>query len=541
MMRDGRETSISSQSGYIRNECICVERYESGNALHWEHLPNLAVLVAESGMGTLSINGRKFALTAGSCYYALPDMPIEIEPYFNEIAIIAVFFERLSGRECDGDTICYTREYGGFADWGQLQAPASDRLLELAGDMLRASKRSGELAAAERDRAFYEWMYELTAANARLAGREYGNDEAIGRVIRYVDLHYHEELNRNALAQMAGFSPEYFSLLFKQVSGRTFTDYVTALRIRHIQERLLFAGAKLSDVAREVGYKDQYYVSRRFKQEVGVSPTQYARAPKRIVSLNPHLTMQLITLGIMPAATTAFPWRFAEYDAALRGAGCIVRDWTADFKNKELAELRPELIVAIDNIEQSRLRHCRSLAPVLIMPWYKGDWRSHLHTLAQATRSGERAEEWLRQYGERLGAARLALRRAGWLERTATIVNIRAHSAFIYLNRGMGSQVVYGELGIAAPDSVHRATAEHASVAVDPADVMPQYRADHMIVIAEPTALALERTEAMLASEPWISYRANGGNVHRAEMCRWHGYDPLSIERQLSDVCSWLQ
>jgi AraC-like DNA-binding protein len=538
-MENNRKNAPLRPSGRIRNELVAAEHSSLRVGFCLPSKPFHSLLIFESGMGTLTIQDRKFPISAGRCYYALPGMSLAIEPYFNDISVIIVSFERLTDREESADGIRYAREDGGLADWGELEMPMADRMLHLAKEMVRACDTSGQLADAYADRTFHEWLHELTQANIHSTAQENGNEEAIRRTMSFVDLHYHEELNRNTLAQMAGFSPEYFSVLFKQISGKSLTDYVTALRIRHIKERLLFDDMRLSDVAREVGYQDQYYVSRRFKQEVGVSPTQYVQGAKRIVSLNPHLSMHLLALGIVPSATTAFPWRFGKYDEILRESGCICRDWATEFTIEELAGLRPDLIIGIDNIPHKRLRELRQLAPTLVVPWYLGNWREHLHSLARIVRRTEQARMWLEQFERRLMSARRTLQESRMLEQTAVIVNIREMTSFLYLNRGMGSQVVYGELNWASPAQVRRAVADRAAVDIDLAAILPDYRAEHTIVVTEPSPLAGARMRKMLAGEHWQAYLQEGGRLYHADMSRWHGYDPLSIQWQLTDIERW--
>ncbi|WP_378127923.1 AraC family transcriptional regulator [Cohnella boryungensis] len=538
-MENDRKNAQPLPSGRIRNELVAAEQFSLGEGLHLAPKPLHALLVFESGMGMLTIQDRKFPISAGRCYYALPSMALAIEPYFNDISVIIVSFERLKYREEVSDGIRYSREDEGLTDWGEIEMPMAPRMLYLAKEMVRASDTPGQLEAAYADRVFHEWLHELMQANIHSTAQEYGNEEAIRRTMRYVDLHYHEELNRNTLAQMAGFSPEYFSVLFKQISGKSLTDYVTALRIHHIKERLLFDDMRLSDLAREVGYQDQYYVSRRFKQEVGVSPTRYVQSAKRIVSLNPHLTMHLLALGIVPSATTAFPWRFGEYDEILHESGCVCRDWASEFTIEEIAGFRPDLIIGIDNIPHKRLRELRQLAPTLVVPWYLGDWREHLHLLARIVRRTEQERKWLEQFDRRLMTARQTLQESRVLEQTALIVNIRETTSFLYLNRGMGSQVVYAELNWPSPAQVRRAVADRAAVDIDLAAILPDYRAEHTIVVTEPSPLAGARMREMLASEHWQAYLQEGRHLYHADMSRWHGYDPLSIQWQLTDIERW--
>nr|WP_275436227.1 helix-turn-helix transcriptional regulator [Vibrio sp. Of14-4] len=64
---------------------------------------------------------------------------------------------------------------------------------------------------------------------------------------------------------------------FKSATERTFTDYLTEVRLDYACRRLL-NGQKVSDVAFECGFNDPSYFSRRFRHRFGVSPTQFVAA-----------------------------------------------------------------------------------------------------------------------------------------------------------------------------------------------------------------------------------------------------------------------
>jgi YesN/AraC family two-component response regulator len=69
----------------------------------------------------------------------------------------------------------------------------------------------------------------------------------------------------------------------KQEIGLTFLDYVTELRINKAKEVLddVASNIKISNLAIKVGYKNQYYFSRVFKNKVGLSPLEYKNSRKK--------------------------------------------------------------------------------------------------------------------------------------------------------------------------------------------------------------------------------------------------------------------
>ncbi|GBF76038.1 DNA-binding response regulator [Paenibacillus sp. 598K] len=72
-------------------------------------------------------------------------------------------------------------------------------------------------------------------------------------------------------------SPHYLSHLFRERSDMTFLEYVTALRMEEAKQMLREPGAKIYEVAEQVGYKSWKHFSRVFKDFTGIGPADYRR------------------------------------------------------------------------------------------------------------------------------------------------------------------------------------------------------------------------------------------------------------------------
>lgn len=128
---------------------------------------------------------------------------------------------------------------------------------------------------------FTELLTELHNSAA-----EYKEPQAqwIDRVLHHIESNYNEDLTREQAAGLAGVTPEHFSRAFRRFTGQTFNKYITLLRIRKAQQRILTGAPNLSTLALEVGYSEGTYLSRKFKQVVGISPSAYHRKSKSVVS-----------------------------------------------------------------------------------------------------------------------------------------------------------------------------------------------------------------------------------------------------------------
>src|SRR5690606_37985810 len=62
---------------------------------------------------------------------------------------------------------------------------------------------------------------------------------SIQRAVEYLQSHYMDEITLELMSEQVHVSPAYFSRLFMKETGRTFTDYLTALRLERAQTLLL--------------------------------------------------------------------------------------------------------------------------------------------------------------------------------------------------------------------------------------------------------------------------------------------------------------
>lgn len=99
----------------------------------------------------------------------------------------------------------------------------------------------------------------------------------IDKAVEYMKEHYCEDLSLDMLADQYYLNPTYFSRMFRQYRGVTFTDYLIELRMKKAQALLLQGKYKIYEVSSMVGYKSDKYFYRVFKQYTNQSPTEFCR------------------------------------------------------------------------------------------------------------------------------------------------------------------------------------------------------------------------------------------------------------------------
>ncbi len=88
---------------------------------------------------------------------------------------------------------------------------------------------------------------------------------------------YHTDIAVTDLATEAQVHPAHLARAFRQRYGATVGEYVRRLRIESACKQLLDSSMPISEIAESMGFCDQAYFSKVFRNEVGVTPGQYRR------------------------------------------------------------------------------------------------------------------------------------------------------------------------------------------------------------------------------------------------------------------------
>ncbi len=92
----------------------------------------------------------------------------------------------------------------------------------------------------------------------------------------YISQHFTDpNLMLQDVARAVNMSNSRFSTVFAQQSGKTFTEFMTGLRINKAKELLRDTDLRSSQIAAEVGYNDAHYFSYLFKKNEGMTPGEY--------------------------------------------------------------------------------------------------------------------------------------------------------------------------------------------------------------------------------------------------------------------------
>jgi AraC-like DNA-binding protein len=99
----------------------------------------------------------------------------------------------------------------------------------------------------------------------------------VQNIYNYIAASYHEDISLKTLSSQLHFSPSYLGQIFKQHTGRLFSDYLCEYRIRQAKQLLAHSTYKSRDIAAMVGFQNANYFANVFRKVTGVYPTVFRR------------------------------------------------------------------------------------------------------------------------------------------------------------------------------------------------------------------------------------------------------------------------
>jgi YesN/AraC family two-component response regulator len=142
-----------------------------------------------------------------------------------------------------------------------------EKLVEAVEKALEAGRRSRKISLVER------------MADDRLLAleRRAPANPAIREAIAHVEAHLGEAIGLKETAALVHMNASYFSALFKEQCGMTFSEFVTRKRVAKAKELLLTTDLSVEEIAARVGYQTAKYFVSVFKEQVGQSPHRYRK------------------------------------------------------------------------------------------------------------------------------------------------------------------------------------------------------------------------------------------------------------------------
>ena len=129
--------------------------------------------------------------------------------------------------------------------------------------------------ALQKAKSYVRMRQHARQKHTRTEGCEEPSSYLIKKALQMMSARFTEDLHLNQIADELFVTSNYLSRLFRQETGKSFSDYLSQLRIEKACELLGSSTLKIYQIGESVGYPNPRYFSEWFQKQKGMSPGDY--------------------------------------------------------------------------------------------------------------------------------------------------------------------------------------------------------------------------------------------------------------------------
>ena len=257
-----------------------VKSFETHGAPHV--LSFYEILLVTRGRGTLTLDGRTYAVKPGEVIFTSPGQPRQW--LVRNLDGLCLFFTAEFVEDFFKDplflfTLPYFHREGG--DLHLSLRPEAARLLSMR---LKAMQREIRKLRADSPHALraalYETLIQLSRAYGARAGEPPRENATALRLRSLIERHFREHHRPADYARRLRITVGHLNHLARRHLGRAAGVVIRERLALEAKRQLVHSDASASEVGYALGFKDPAYFARFFKRETGSSPTAFrTRSP----------------------------------------------------------------------------------------------------------------------------------------------------------------------------------------------------------------------------------------------------------------------
>ena len=260
-----------------------------GFPLHWHE--EMEIIYVIEGNINITIQNNEYTVHKNEIALIAPESIHSIRQHNDEPAVyfnILFRFSMLSGGE---EAICkkkyldpiYERKFI-MPEYLDDSNPIKNELEPLINNLTDINWPDGNKNELLIKARLLEIMHIIKNHCKKAQGDEKNANEVnrkIKKSLIYLETNYHENITIAQIAKVSNFSESYFSKLFRQLTGSSFTRYLKDYRLERAAQMLRNSDSRVSDVAFLVGFNNLSYFTRAFKTKYKINPKAYKEKYKQ--------------------------------------------------------------------------------------------------------------------------------------------------------------------------------------------------------------------------------------------------------------------
>lgn len=220
----------------------------------------------EDGYGEQNLNGTIYNIEPGTVYFLTPIDFHAVTPKTDMKIIHLAFDETLLSSQLRMMFMNRRENYIFGA-----KSEQSKTLKTLLSLLLQESEKKDEHTSVCRRNLLEVILYTV------LRGKNRDNivSNQVHNSMQYLFCHFREDISLAEVAKKSGYTPNYFSTLFRQNTGERFVDFLSNLRLNYAKMLLQSTELSIAEAAERSGFGSESALYRKFRKALGVSPSSF--------------------------------------------------------------------------------------------------------------------------------------------------------------------------------------------------------------------------------------------------------------------------
>lgn len=161
--------------------------------------------------------------------------------------------------------------------YGTLSKDVFDFLSVVCKNAAKESEEAATIQTKETLQALLHVLLAYLSKTQQSAADRQKRSVSLEEAIEYLHAHFADAPTLKEIALHAGLQPNYFCRKFKQETGKTYVEYLNALKIEHAKKMLQACNLSITEIAFSSGFFSSTSFLRAFKKSTGFSPSLYRK------------------------------------------------------------------------------------------------------------------------------------------------------------------------------------------------------------------------------------------------------------------------
>ena len=236
------------------------------------------LLFVKSGAACVTVNGERFTAPAGSLVITnrFERHSITAKTEYYERYVLRISPSPVSLKETDEMLLSVlVNRPESFCNVIDV-SPCAGEYIDILNDMEKEYSVGGKLSGYVLELLLYRLLALLYRYRPELFSEyEKGLSEIVRKIKNDFSGNYSAEYTLEGIAAEYSLSPSYLAHSFKKITGTSVMNYLRLCRITAAKKLLASSDMPVSRIVASCGFSDHSNFSREFRQETGISPTEF--------------------------------------------------------------------------------------------------------------------------------------------------------------------------------------------------------------------------------------------------------------------------